>query len=336
MRPGVRNQRGVALVTAIMIVAIAAAVAVKIAFAHQLWFRQMENVGDRGATDLLRRAALHWASVALLEDAAQNSTDHLGEPWAQGLPVLPVEGGAIKVSIEDAQGRFNLNNLVQNNQPNPGQVAVFQRLLTLLKLDPFLANALVDWIDPDGNVTSPGGAEDVDYLNLKTPYRAANQPLASVDELRLVKGFDAKTLLTLLPFVTVLPPGAPTAVNVNTASPELLAAIANRDLAWAERVAENRKETPLKNAAEFTTLLNQPQGTPPLASGLVDVKTDYFLITLDTSIGRHQRRTLALMQRPSGAKTTIWQWFRPEPLIDVPVAGASQAANSSDESAELR
>src|SRR5262249_1705842 len=113
-----RSQRGVALVTAIMIVAIATAVAAKIAFAHQVWFRQMENVSDRGATDLLRRAALHWASVALLEDAAQNSTDHLGEPWAQGLPVLPVEGGAMKVSIEDAQGRFNLNNLVQNNQPS--------------------------------------------------------------------------------------------------------------------------------------------------------------------------------------------------------------------------
>jgi len=333
--PG-RTQRGVALVTAIMIVAIVAAVAMKIQFAHTLWFRQMENVGDRGATDLLRRGALHWASVALLEDAAQNSIDHLGEPWAQGLPVLPVDGGAIKVSIEDAQGRFNLNNLVQNNQPNPGQVAVFQRLLVALKLDPLLANALIDWIDPDSNVTSPGGAEDVDYLTLKTPYRAANQPLASVDELRLVKGFDAKTVMTLLPFVTVLPPGTATAINVNTASPELLAALAGKDLAWAERLAENRKEVSIKNAGEFTTALQLPPGAQPLASGLVDVKTDYFLITLETSIGRHQRRTLALMQRPAGAKATIWQWFRPEPLIDAPPTGASQPSSADDESAELR
>ena len=106
-----RTQRGIALVTAMMIVAIAVAIATQIAFAHQIWFRQMENVADRDATDWLRRGALHWASLALLEDAAQNSTDHLGESWAMGLPTLPVEGGTIKVSIEDAQGRFNLNSV---------------------------------------------------------------------------------------------------------------------------------------------------------------------------------------------------------------------------------
>jgi general secretion pathway protein K len=331
-----RAQRGVALVTAIMIVAIAAAVAAKIAFANQLWFRQMENVSDRGATDLLRRGALHWASVALLEDAAQNSTDHLGEPWAQGLPVLPVEGGGIKVSIEDAQGRFNLNNLVQNNQPGPGDVLIFQRLLVTLQLNPLLVNALIDWIDADNNVTSPGGAEDVDYLNLKTPYRAANQPFTSVDELRLVKGFDAKTVELLLPFVTVLPPGARTAINVNTASPELLAALANKDLAWAQRLAENRRGTPMKNAAEFTAQLQLPPGAPPLQSGVADVKTDYFLITLETSIGRHQRRTVALMQRPAGSKTTNWIWHKPEPLVDVVAVSGSQSPDTGDESAELR
>jgi general secretion pathway protein K len=250
MRVSLRAQRGVALLTAVMIVAIAAAVAVKIAFAHQIWFRQMENVGDRGATDLLRRGALHWASVALLEDAAQNSIDHLGEVWAQRLPILPVDGGAISVSVEDAQGRFNLNNLVQNSVKSQTDFDVFWRLLQNLKLDPSLANAVVDWIDPNGDVSSPGGAEDIDYLNLKTPYRAANQPLASVDELRLVRGFDAKIMQVLLPFVTVLPSAAGrTAINVNTAKPEVLAALANKDLAWAQRLAENLRDAPIRNTA---------------------------------------------------------------------------------------
>jgi general secretion pathway protein K len=328
-------QRGVALVTAIMIVAIAAAVAAKIAFAHQIWFRQMENVADRGATDLLRRGALHWASVALLEDAAQNSIDHLGEPWAQGLPVLPVEGGGIKVSVEDAQGRFNLNNLVVNNQPSPADVLIFQRLLVELKLDPMLAYAVVDWIDADSNVTSPGGAEDVDYLILKTPYRAANQPFTSVDELRLVKGFDAKAVLLLTRFVTVLPAATHTAINVNTASPELLAAVANKDLVWAERLADTRRETPMKNAGEFTRELRLPPGSPPFQTGLIDVKTDFFLITLETSIGRHQRREIALMQRAGAARTTTWLWHKPEPLIDAVALNPSQSSNA-DESTDLK
>lgn len=329
MRIPARAQRGVALITAVMIVAIAAAVAAKIAFAHQLWFRQMENVGDRGATDLLRRGALHWASVALLEDAAQNSIDHLGEPWAQGLPTLPVEGGAIHVSVEDAQGRFNLNNLLQSNgQPSMPDVQVFQRLLVMLKLDPLLANALLDWMDADSNVTSPGGAEDVDYLTLKTPYRAANQPLTSVDELRLVRGFDAKTMQALLPYVTVLPPGTRTTINVNTASPVLLAAAVNLDAAWAERALENRRNKPMNNVGEFTALL--PAGTQ-LPNGLASVKTDYFLITLDTSIGRHQRRTVALLRRAGTA--TEWIWHKPEPLID---ALGPKTKSDSDESTELR
>lgn len=329
MSVAARAQRGVALITAVMIVAIAAAVAAKIAFAHQIWFRQMENVGDRGATDLLRRGALHWASVALLEDAAQNSIDHLGEPWAQGLPTLPVDGGAIHVSVEDAQGRFNLNNLLQNNgQPSTADLQVFQRLLVTLKLDPLLANALLDWMDADSNVTSPGGAEDVDYLALKTPYRAANQPLTSVDELRLVRGFDAKTMQVLLPYVTVLPPGVRTTININTASPALLAALTNLDLAWAERVAENRRSKPMNNVSDLASLL--PAGSQ-LPSALASVKTDFFLITLDTSIGRHQRRTVALLRR--AGKATEWIWHRPEPLID---AVAMQSASGTDEGTELR
>ncbi len=309
-----RAQRGVALVTAVMIAAIAAAIAAQIAFAHQIWFRQMENVADRGATDWLRRGALHWASVALLDDAARNSIDHLGESWAMGLPILPVEGGAIKVSIEDAQSRFNLNNL---NAANPTDIEILRRLLEALRLDPSLRYALLDWIDPDSNV-SPGGAEDVDYLNGNPPYRAANGLLASVDELRLVRGFDAKTVAALSPYVTVLPVTNST-INVNTASPELLAAIVpGLDLPTAQRIADERLGKPYNNTTDFTSKL--PRGPTPPGGGM-SVKTDYFLITLDTSIGRHERRSEALLKRSSASTEVVWH--RPLPLT-----GPDEADNS--------
>jgi len=308
--PDERTQRGIALVTAVMIVAIAAAIAAQIAFAHQIWFRQMENVADRGATDWLRRGALHWASVALLDDAARNSIDHLGESWAMGLPILPVEGGAIKVSIEDAQSRFNLNNIVRNNTVSPTDFPVFQRLLIGLQLDPSLADALVDWIDEDSQ-TRAGGAEDIDYLSGNPPYRAANRPLASVDELRLVRGFDAKTVAALLPYVTVLPV-ASNIINVNTASPKVLAALVDHlDLPTAQRIADDRLLKPFSSLADFTSKL--PAGSTAPAAGM-SVKTDYFLVTLDTSIGRHERRSEALLQRLPDKTTTVL-WHRPQPLI---------------------
>ena len=308
-------QRGVALVTAVMIVAIAAAIAAQIAFAHQIWFRQMENVADRSATDWLRRGALHWASVALIDDAAQgNTVDHLGERWATGLPTLPVEGGTIRVSIEDAQSRFNLNNV---SAANPTDIEILRRLLEGLRLDPSLRYALLDWIDPDSNV-SPGGAEDVDYLNGNPPYRAANGLLASVDELRLVRGFDAKTVATLSPYVTVLPV-ANSAINVNTASPMLLAALTGLDMAAAERIAEELRGNPVSAPAAFGSRL--PPRTQP--TGRFDVKTEYFLVTLDTSIGRHERHSEALLKRSAADRSTTVLWHRPLPLT-----GPDEADNS--------
>jgi general secretion pathway protein K len=300
-----RTQRGIALVTAMMIVAIAVAIATQIAFAHQIWFRQMENVADRDATDWLRRGALHWASLALLEDAAQNSIDHLGENWAMALPTLPVEGGAIRVSIEDAQARFNLNSV-----EDPANLRVLQRLLEGLRLDPLLANAVADWIDPDSDARA-GGAEDIDYLNLIPPYRAANRPMASVGELRLVRGFDAQTVRTLLPFVTVLPVATNT-INVNTASPVVLAALTGIDLQTAERIVKERVGKPFNNLGDFNLKL-APLPSPPG----IDVKSANFLVTLDTSIGRHERHSEALLQRDASRSTTVI-WHRPQPLIGSP------------------
>jgi len=304
-------QRGVALVTAMLIVAIAAAIAAQVVFAHQVWMRQMENAADRGATDWLRRGALHWVSTALIEDAAQGSIDHLGERWAQGLPPLPVEGGFIRVAIEDAQGRFNLNNLLRNNTSSAPDIAIFQRLLAGLLLNPGLADALVDWIDAD-DVARSGGAEDIDYLNVSPPYRTSNQRLASVEELRLVRGFDAKTVAALAPYVTVLP--ADSDINLNTASPLLLSALLGVDLASAQRIADTRIQNPLQNAGALVKLL--PPGVPAPQVG-AGVKSDFFLVAIDTQIGRHERRTEALVHRAAGGKSTSVEWHRMQPLQKV-------------------
>ena len=306
-----RRQRGIALVTAVLIVAIAVAVAAQISFAHQLWFRQMENVQDRGATDWLRRGALHWASVALIEDAAQGKSDHLGERWAMGLPTLPVEGGSIRASITDAQSRFNLNSVWGNDSASAANLQMLQRLLELLKLDPLLANALVDWIDPDSEARA-GGAEDIDYLILNPPYRAANRLLASVDELRLVRGFDAKTTAALLPYVTVLPV-VTNNINVNTAPPEVLAALVpGLDLAAAGAIAQGRDGHPIADLPDFQKRLPQGAGMPKNGAS---VGSDYFLVTLDTSIGRYQRRSEALLARTNGGKSTSIVWERAQALI---------------------
>jgi general secretion pathway protein K len=128
--------------------------------------------------------------------------------------------------------------------------------------------------------------------------------------LRLVRGFDAQTVRALLPYVTVLPVATNT-INVNTASPQVLAALVDRlDLPSAQRIADTRVGKPFNSAGDFNSKLLP---LPPPAGGM-SVKTDYFLVTLDTSIGRHERHSEALLQRDASRSTTVI-WHRPQPLI---------------------
>jgi general secretion pathway protein K len=94
--PNRRTQRGVVLITAVLIVAIIAGVAASLGLGQQVWLRQTENLIERAQADSLRRSALDWVAILLRRDANDNKFDHLNEPWAKQLPPLPTEGGMIR------------------------------------------------------------------------------------------------------------------------------------------------------------------------------------------------------------------------------------------------
>src|SRR5262249_43961563 len=148
--------------------------------------------------------------------------DSLDEPWAKPIVALPIERALVAGAIADEQGKYNLNNLLNGTQKSAADVEILRRLLASVGLDPDLAHAVLDWIDPDGDISGNGGAEDAYYLSLPKPYRAANQPMAQVEELYRVRGFDAAAVGKLKPYVTALPGRTP--LNVNTASALVIAA----------------------------------------------------------------------------------------------------------------
>lgn len=302
------HEQGLALITAVLVVAIVATVATTLAVGEQVWFRQAQNMNNRAQAESLRRGALNYAAILLTRDDAK--IDHLGELWAKPLPPLPVEDGMIAFAVSDAQGRFNLNNLVRKGVPSTHDILMFQRLLTSLSIDPVLSGALLEWLDKNTTVDHPGGAEDIEYLSLPQPYRTANQPLQSVDELRLVKGFSAKVVEQLRPYVTALP--AETTLNVNTAPEQVLAALCtNLSAAALQPVLESREKQPLKEAKQFLEQL--PSCTPAPHTSLYGINTGYFLVTIDIRYGRLLRRTEALIERPSG-KPAIVRWHGLPPL----------------------
>ena len=300
------KQSGAALLMAILIVALVASTVVFMAGQQSLWTQQVGNLTARGQTNALARAAINWARGVLAQDVRDNKVDHLGEAWAKRLSVLPLEQGELSGLLLDQQGLFNLNNLVRNGQDSAVDSALFQRLLAQLQLPAELVNSLLDWIDQDNAVHFPGGAEDSDYLRGDAPYRTANRPLLSVDELYRVRGFNRANIERLRPYVTALPERS--AINVNTAPREILAALLP-DLAETDisTVLENRKHAFFKSKQDFRARLPKP--SLALRDEQYDVASRYFLVAVQVHSGNAESAMVALLARPieGGWPDIVWQ-----------------------------
>lgn len=268
------RQRGAAVLVAMLVVAIAALASSSFMFRSQVEWRRLDNQTRLDQAQLVLRAAQQWGASVLLEDSLHSSVDHRGEIWATQLPPLEAEGYRVSGSMQDQEGRFNLNNLAANGEVDPQQLAIFVHLLRILHLPENLAAAVADWMDADDIPLDAGGAESAYYAGLPSPHRAANRPLVSVNELLRVKGFDRTVLSALRPYVTALPTRTP--INVNTASPEVLAAVvdglSSQD---AYSVAAKRDRVYFRNAQDFQQAL--PEGLTAPADG-VTVASQYFLV----------------------------------------------------------
>lgn len=290
-----RTQRGVAVVMAVLVVALATSTATYMLWQQSLWARQLENITARGQADAIARAAVNWGAAILAED--NPAIDHLGELWARRLPSVPAEKAQVAGTISDEQAKFNVNNLAREGDVAPHDLIAFQRLLAALGLPASLAEAVVDWLDPDSEVTQPNGAEDPYYLALEAPYRTAGRRVVDLAELVRVRGFDADIVARLAPFVTALPEA--TLVNVNTAPAEVLQALVpGLSKEEVARVLQLRKTTPFQSSEDFLRVLSRPSSESVVA--LLDVKSRYFTAETAVRLDRVAVAYRALFQRREG------------------------------------
>ena len=299
-----RSERGVAIVMAMGVVALAAIAATAVLSSQNAWSRRATLAAEHAQAIELVQAGGDWARAVLSDDRRTSSVDHPGEPWAMRLPPIPVDKGELIGRIEDQQGLFNVNNLASAGRLDPAQFARFKRLLAVLGLPAPLADALADWIDAD-SVPQPGsGAEDDYYLALDPPYRTANRPLTDIDELALVRGFDARVVARLAPFIAALP--GPTAVNVNTAPPEVLAALVDGlDIAAARLLVTRRTAAYYRTNSDFLQQLFTGTSVPGTD---IRVDSDYFLATLLVTNGSAQARGRALLARLDAGRWPAIVW----------------------------
>ena len=312
-----KNQRGVALIIALILVALASILATKLTFDGFLERRRAIGV-------LAAEQALHFGmgAEALAADVlAQDKLNSgaftlLTSPWAQPTQPLPItpqddpEGepiGTLQGELEDMQGRFNLNNLGRVQQTDgkqdPQPLEQFRRLLRAVGLEEKWAGMARDWIDADDIPGSPDGAEDQIYTSQIPPYRTGNWPMMSPSELMNLPGFGADRYRKIAPYVTALPTAIST-INVCTASSVVLESLAdNLSGEYSPEVLANgRKSGCFPDLNTFRTVVG-PKSLAEI-NGRYDSKSQYFRLTTRVTLGTTEFTLYSLLLRTGGGKVT--------------------------------
>lgn len=227
--PAPGRQRGIALITAVLIVALATILAVNVAFKGVLDQRRSANLFGLDQAYEIALGAEALAAEGLRRDAQDSQTDHLGEAWAKPV-VLPIDDGigTVQGQLEDLQGRFNLNNLIfPDGTTNPAAVKQFERILSMAGVEPDWATTMADWIDEDIDPGFPNGAEDTTYTGQNPPHLAANMPITRISEIMQLPGFTADRYAKLKPYIAALPVGSK--INVCTAPGIVLDALSETE-----------------------------------------------------------------------------------------------------------
>lgn len=313
-----RQQRGIAVITALLLTTLAITIVASLFWQQQVQVRSIENQRLQLQKQWILRGALDWASLILREDAKHSSVDNLDEPWAVPLAETRldqyVESGraddhvgdaTLSGSISDAQARYNLANLCPNGTINPAEVAAFERLLSDAHLNPALAQATADAMAAAhrSEELRAGIKPQVAPANSDSQPNTQPMNLTQMEDLLAVPGFSPEMLGKLKNFVIFLPRATP--VNVNTAPAEVLAArIGTLTLSDATSLVAKRNTASFRDLADFAQRL---PGKPFAASANeASVATHYFLVDGKVRMNRAGLDVQALIERNGVNTKIIW------------------------------
>ena len=300
-RPGLRQERGSALLMAMLVVALVATLASSAYWRQwQAWaVERAERQRHEAAWVLV--GAMDWARLILREDARASQIDHLGEPWSVPLQearlsdFLNLDRGGksaggprqevtqsedllrqafLSGTVTDVQGRINLRNLLSADGQgagarvtlSPADVAITQRLFQLLGLpEPELALLLrqlpAAWAAAQASTSRTADGNDGAASSGSGGPIPPSAPL-------LPQRFEQLGVLGLSPkTLQALEPHATwlperTPLNVNTASTiALQASMPRLESAQAQRIAAARQQRPFASLADLSSAL-QAAGMP--------------------------------------------------------------------------
>lgn len=288
-----KSERGAALLTVLLIVAVIAVLAAhgidRLAGATKLASNAREL--SQAKAYLIAAESIGMQSAEQIVSLSPGRTTNAGG-WNGQERRFPVPGGMITAALTDGGNCFNINSLVSQTgavlSARPDGQAQFVRLMTLLEIPQGnaadIAESVTDWIDSD-MVPSPRGAEDEYYAQLEGPYRTANAVIIDISELRTIKGVTSDVYARLAPWLCALPTTDLSPINVNTLRPEqaiLLAMLSNNpDIDRSRQFLGRRTETGYGSLNDFWAD-PVPAGflAPSQVQGQVKLKTRWFRLDM--------------------------------------------------------
>jgi len=323
MRPVHRSeQRGAAVLMALFVAALATMIITGLFYRQFVLLRTIENQQLTSQSRLLLRGALDWGRAILREDANRSQYDALSEPWSQPLAETRLDQlgetaslaalATIAGSMEDAQSRLNLRNLIENGKVVERELEALRRLVLLLQLPEQTADLIalrmaqalppVPAADPAGGVAPANMAETEQTRPL---------PLMLPQDMAGIAGIDPAAVLRLAPYIVVL--DERTAVNANTASPEVIAArVPELTLAEARTlVAERDRLSYFNNTGEVRTRLGNKGAL--VTDSELSTASRFFFIRGEVKLDRAITRMEALVKRAipgQGQQAVAVLWTR--------------------------
>jgi general secretion pathway protein K len=339
------RQRGVAVITALLLTTLAITIVASLFWQQQVQVRSMENQRLHLQTKWILRGALDWAALVLRQDGQDHANyTALEHVWATPLAETRldqyiererVEGevfdATLSGNIIDASSRYNLGNLASQRIVQPDQVRIYAKLLSNLALDPSLAARTARFIaegqvmqsssqaaaasqsGAPGGVTSgtstPGISSGTATTGTPVAATSGSTPMAltEVNDLLAVPGYTPQMIEKLREFVIVLPEF--NLVNVNTAPAEVLGAvIENYSVGEASSLVARRKRSSWNNEPLFVAELLATTGKKPEPNA-IDIKSSYFLVRSRIRLDRAALNAEALMYREPGmrhATSVLW------------------------------
>ncbi len=301
------RERGAALLTVLMLVAVIAVMAGAGLERLRLSTRLAANAArtEQARAWAIAAETLMTTRIGNLLAMAGNRVTLLGG-WSGRPYALPLPGGGTAVGrVTDGGNCFNLNGLVVRLGPgvyasNALAREQFARLMRLVGIPGQVAEQVAagtsDWIDTD-NEQQAGGAEDGRYTGQQQPYRTGGTLMADPSELRAVIGVTPRVYEQLRPWVCTLPVAQPAPMNVNTLEAEqapLLAMLANDTLS----VEAARQLLLRRPAAGWSGTDQLWAGTPPpsgAAAGQLATTSKWFDLTIDVTMPGTQLQEHALI-----------------------------------------